>query len=263
MKYTIFLLAVLVMASCQKVIDVDLNSTDQQVIIEAEITDDPAYPNRVLITKSLNFDEENNFPYISGASVIISDGGGNSYVLNDMGNGIYTNNTLIGVPGQTYYLTIEIEGTIYSATSTMPLKVPLQSVDLTDGGFGPPGAAGTSSPVPVFTDPLGQGNNYRFHLYENQERARDILLTNDEILDGGTNTSNLFSQDLTFDSGDTAKVVMMCIDKQVYDHFYALSLNGSGPNASASPANPASTISGGVLGYFSAHTRETKYVVVP
>jgi hypothetical protein len=49
---------------------------------------------------------------------------------------------------------------------------------------------------------------------------------------------------------------MYCIDKNVYNYFFSL-LQVTGNNGgfqSASPDNPITNISGGALGYFSAHT---------
>ncbi len=56
---------------------------------------------------------------------------------------------------------------------------------------------------------------------------------------------------------------MMCIDAAVYKYWYSFLTGGaSGDSNSASPANPVTNIKGGALGYFSAHTLQTKTVVV-
>jgi hypothetical protein len=55
---------------------------------------------------------------------------------------------------------------------------------------------------------------------------------------------------------------MQTIDKPIYKYFYALAASmGNGPNASV-PGNPVSYLSGGALGYFSAHTRQERTVII-
>jgi hypothetical protein len=56
---------------------------------------------------------------------------------------------------------------------------------------------------------------------------------------------------------------MRCIDKGAYDYFYSLDQITSTNGNSATPANPVSNISGGALGYFSAHTVRKATAVIP
>jgi hypothetical protein len=248
------------LSSCQKVINIDLKNKEATVMIEGVVTDNPLTPNTVRITKSVNFSEDNVFPAVSNASVTIRDNAGNTVTLNETSPGVYQNSTLAGVQGRTYYLNITAEGKIYSSVSTMPFKTNLDTVIIGEGGG--PGPPGAKSATPIYTDPQGKGNYYRFRLIEKNTKeskeSKAILLFDDQIIDGGVNNRSLIDQDLEFKTGDTAIVTMMCIDKDVNLYFYSLSQNGSGPNASATPANPVSNIVGAKLGYFSAHTVQTK-----
>ena len=57
MKNIIFASLILVaFTSCQKVINIDLNTTDPQYVIEGEITNE-ARPYQIKITKTVNFSE--------------------------------------------------------------------------------------------------------------------------------------------------------------------------------------------------------------
>jgi hypothetical protein len=79
--YTFSLIA-FIFCSCEKVIDIDLNKADSRIVIEGNITDQ-AGPYTVRISKTVNFDESNTFPAISGALVKISDNAGNSETLTE------------------------------------------------------------------------------------------------------------------------------------------------------------------------------------
>ena len=247
--------------SCQKVINIDLKDQDPVVMIEGVVTDSPSTPHTVKITKSVNFSEDNVFPAVTGAYVTISDNAGNSVTLNESSPGVYQNSTLPGISGRTYYLNVTADGKTYSASSSMPQKINLDSVLIGEGsGLGPPGSIAAT---PLYTDPAGKGNYYRFKLRNNQQESKNIFLLDDQISDGTTNKRSLTDGDLEFKSGDTAVIMMMCIDKATQLYFYSLSQNGSGPNSSATPANPVSNITGATLGYFSAHTVQTKKNVTP
>jgi hypothetical protein len=56
---------------------------------------------------------------------------------------------------------------------------------------------------------------------------------------------------------------MMCIENAVFKYWFSLNQSATGNSQSASPANAVSNISGGALGYFSAHTVETREIVAP
>lgn len=271
-KKMYYLFVISTFFSCQKVINIDINSKDPQIVIEAVVTDDTLISQMVKITKSVNINDDNSFPNVSGASVKISDNAGNNVTLSETSSGVYENSTLHGFPGRTYFLTVVAEGKTFTAVCTMPQKVSLDSVivnkDASSGGPGGQGGPGGSSDstaqslTPVFHDPIGIGNNYRFKLKKGNTISTSTFLFNDETADGGTNNRPLNDRDIRLSKHDTIQVIMMCIDKAVYKYFYSMSQNGSGPNASATPANPVTNISGATLGYFSAHSIQIKKVVI-
>src|ERR1700722_927346 len=58
--------------SCKKVIQIDLNSAAPQIVIEGNITDTTG-PYLVTISKTVNFSASNSFPPVQGATVQITD----------------------------------------------------------------------------------------------------------------------------------------------------------------------------------------------
>jgi len=80
---TVFILISIISFSCQKVISVDLNSAAPNIVIEGNISDqDGAY--EVKISKTVNFDQTNTFPPVTGAGVTIYDNFGNSEKLTEI-----------------------------------------------------------------------------------------------------------------------------------------------------------------------------------
>jgi hypothetical protein len=261
MKNIIFLFAlILTVTACEKTITVDLNSTDPKLIVEADVTDD-AGGYRVKLSKTVNFSAANNFPPVKGAVVTISDNTGAIQTLTESISGTYTLNNVKGVSGKTYTLKIVTEGKTYTASSTMPKVVDLLGAEIELSPFGNSGSDSTKfyDIYPIFIDPANVKNNYIFFISSKGKKEKGFQnVINDNLFNGSYNPFSLNVFDLKLYPKDTVTIEMRCIDKPVYDYYYSL---GNTDN-SATPANPVSNISGGALGYFSAHTvRKTKAVV--
>jgi hypothetical protein len=246
------------------VINVDLNSKDPQIVIEATITDDSTIPHTVLLTKSVNFSDPNSFPAIQNATVTVNDDLGNTVTFAETSPGVYKNTTLKGVPGRTYSLKILAEGKTFTSSCKMPAKVPLDSVVFESFSFGNQSDDNSEKSFrPVYTDPAGKGNYYKFNLQKGDSISKTIFLIDDDIVDGSVNKRPLFDRELSLKKGDSVTLQMLCISKEVNLYFYSMDQSSGGPGGTASPANPVTNIQGAALGYFSAHTLQTVKLRIP
>jgi hypothetical protein len=259
-KYLYIIVASIILIACKKTINVDLNDAPPQIVIEGIIND--INTATVTISKSVTVGSFNAYPFVSNATVTIKDNAGNtSTLLESAIKGTYKS-SLTGVAGRTYTLTVTAEGKTYTAISTMPALVNLDSIrpDLITFGN-----KNLKVIVPVYTDPPGLGNYYQFVEMVNSRFIKNVNAWNDNVNDGGTNTRRLIYSDpdndsLNIKTGDTISIEMRCIDKNVYRYMAALSdLQGN----QTTPTNPESNISNGALGYFSAHTSRTKKIIMP
>lgn len=250
----IYVLTFIVLGSCQKVIDVDLNSEDPKFVIEGNIHEGDT-TQYVSITRSLNFDESTAYPSVDNAVVTVVDNLGNSGTFTAIGNGKYALNSYPGVIGRTYTITVAVDGKTFVASSKMNSAVPLNDVYIQELYF----AQDTfRTIIAERNDPAGERNFYQFHLYVNGVREKGIYLQDDQFNDGNLTLQPLFGPDLL--SGDTLRLDMFCIDEPVFAYFNQLSLNSSGQ---ATPANPVSNFTSGCFGYFGARTFASKTIVVP
>jgi Domain of unknown function (DUF4249) len=257
MKYhiVIFLLIALGGYSCHKTITLNLNSIPPQIVIEGEVTDS-AGPYTVTINQSVSFYADNSFPAVSGAFVSISDGKVTDN-LTETSPGVYITHILQGKPGNTYTLTVLARDTTFTAVSTMPQPVALDSVTFQTRSLL---KTNQITPIANFQDPAGIKNYYQFLLYINGVPfTRDIFVFDDRLSDARYINNKLFLDSAYLQVGDQVQVKMNGIDANVYNYFYQLSVSsGAGLfNATASPANPGSNIDNGAFGYFSAHTTTT------
>lgn len=261
--WSLLIIAGILFTSCEKVIDIDLDEAAKKYVIEAVITDEPGSA-KVLITQTKNFDEDNQFTGISGATVTITDNDGNSNVLTEASAGVYQSSTVTGISGKKYKLKVEVDDNTFSASSTMPAKINMDTLYVKDEFIF--GEVRKLTNV-EFNDPAGLGNSYRFMLYVNGAKRKGIYIRNDEYTDGNLTNIRLFAggdddDDKGIKAGDIVRADMLCIDPAVYKYWYSFETSGAtGGSNTASPANPVTNIEGGALGYFSAHTVQTKTVV--
>lgn len=251
------------LTSCTKTINLDLNSSDPKIVIEGNVSDG-AGPHLVRLTESVNFSDENNFPAVSGAFVVINDNLGNKDTLQEAGSGYYYTTTLQGVSGRTYTLRVNAKGKSFEAVSSMPTKINLDSITFLKSAFGNPNPGDeVYVPAPRFVDPLQEKNWYRFIVTLNDTIDKSIFVDNDNLINGLPYQRPIFSGELFPKKNDSVAIEMHCIDQVTYDYFYSLNASiGQGPSATT-PANPVTNIKGeGALGYFSAHTTQRLKVQV-
>lgn len=260
--YPILILVLLIVTSCQKVIDVKLNNEAPQYVIQGEITDGPG-PYFVTISRTKNFSANNTFDKVSGAQVMISDNTANvTETLNETSPGFYQTSLIGGVPGHTYHLSVVINGQTFSATSTMPA----QTVNI-DTLYAAKSFTGNEIfATVVFKDPPGKGNYYLLRQWVNGQQIKSTNVRSDDAIDGQTYTvqlrydNNADSGNPSINKGDSITAELDCINKQVYD-FYRTLQAVTGASNTATPTNPLTNITGGALGVFNTCTSRKKTVV--
>lgn len=275
MKKIISLLFIVcsILASCTKVVNIDLNSANPNLVVDAEITDQPG-PYTVNLTKTVNFSDNNVFPAVTGATVVITDNAGNSETLTETGSGNYVASHLQGTVGRSYHISITSNNKNYTATSTMPAPVALDSViaDTSSrtrgGGFG----GGNTTPVvgvsvhAVFTDPAGVVNYYRLIECVNRvPNYNNISIVSDQGQDGSIISKSVVRRDTTIHKGDTITVILESIDVNVYEYYRTLAQitkQQTGIQTTV-PGNPTTNLSNNALGFFSAYAIRTKYTIAP
>ena len=248
------------LSSCQEVIHVDLNTALPKLIIEANISDQDG-PYTVLLSQTVSFDQNNDFPPVSGADVQINDNKGNIDTLVEINPGTYRTTRMHGFSGRTYTLTVKSRNMVYTAISTMPSPVSIDTL-ITKYRIGSVDKLLSVS----FYDPKGIDNYYRIlekitNIQPVQGRVIQPVLGTimmDGLLDGTRINVQTFNQPDLY-TGDSVIVSLQCIDKNVYNFFMSAFQSG---NMSTTVSNPVSNISNGALGYFSAYAVRYKRIVV-
>lgn len=262
-KIIIAAICVLIFSACEKVIDVDLKSAEPKIVIEG-IVDNSGSPANVKITKTVSFSNTVPAPVISGASVKISDNVGNNFTLVETAAGVYTNANLIGQIGKTYTLIVQNAGITYTGKSTIPRKAPIdtiyqKTVQLPNST---PGATASNGKIVSlqYTDIKGFGDNVHVVQTINGKVDNALIVGDDQFTDGGNTPFQLYPNSNTkLKTGDIVIIELRFIDKAVFRYFTGIQEIQQGNTV---PANPDSNLSGGCLGFFSAHTSETKTITI-
>jgi hypothetical protein len=254
----IYLLILLAVTSCQRVIDININPGSTLLVIEGNVVN-VAGVQTVTISKTVPYNDANVYPSVSGANVTITTNG-TTYILKETQPGQYTVSNMKVRTSQEYSLTVKSGDKVYTSSSLMPAQVLLDSVGITTLDIGNKTVKTVST---FYHDPPGIVNQYRFVMYVNGLQVKQIFALSDQLTNGRIVNTMLYQDDIVLRTGDKVDIEMQCIDNNVYNYWFTLSQQGgNGPNNSATPSNPISNLTNGALGYFSAHTVQKKSITV-
>jgi hypothetical protein len=257
----LFFFLLLILSGCEKVIDVDLNETSPEIVIEGNLSFEDGEL-KVIISKTGSYFSTTPSQKVENALVYLVDDEEILMNATHIGQGVYKAEGLPARSGAEYSLHVEAEGREFVAKSTLHAPVKLDSLSYEyqtsarffDGGY---------RILLYFSDPPGQENFYRVKVKKNGEllnEVGDLIVFDDNRLDGKGIQVRLRGQ--LFDVGDTATVQLLTIDKNTWRYFTTFREMASLNPGSPAPANPASNFSNGALGYFSAWSGDEKEIII-
>jgi len=264
MMKNIFSLSLLILCfSCTRVIQLKLDDAPDQLDMEGNITGKDTVQ-QIVLRRNVAFAATNDYPPVTGADISVADDAGNLYVFSETQPGTYGSTAFAGKAGATYTLKVRVDGQDYSAASTMPSRVRLDSLTEQNRPLNRHQDGRDQKVITVhYQDPPGIQNQYRFIEWVNGIQVKSVFTYDDQLTDGRLVSFDLLEQDLDIYPGDTVTVEMQCIDRQMYTYWFALeSQQANNFNGAVAPANPPTNISPATLGYFSAHTTQTLTMIV-
>ena len=246
----------LLLASCEKEIDIDYHQVAQLYVAEGLVTQDgttnrtnkPTYV-RLTTTQDMT-DNVSNGHNLVGATVVLSEDG---YVLDTLHywrNGYYISDCQ-GYEGSQYTIDIYLDGNHFQSSSVMQAEPQFSSFRFV--------WKDVLTERMLFADLKledikGQNNYYFMHIYRNGIGYRWAVM--DDSHNPGGELQQLFScttereldknNDDGLKDGDKIHLEIRSIDRRTYDYFYSMQVMQN------SGTNPVQNYTGGCLGYFSA-----------
>jgi hypothetical protein len=262
--------------ACEEDVNLTVLGGERKIVIEGSIEN--GKPAEVIVTRNNPLSQTVDFNKIlvSDAEVYVSDGIITEQLIIGVDTAssipvVYQGATIIGIPGHTYYLTVIADGKTFTATTTIPAPVALDSV-----WWKPqPPEDSLGFAWGHLTDPAGLGNAYKWYAKRATKDRRFIApfgsTFDDKFIDGKSFDFSYYrGDDPTIDpkvldeepknesgyykNADTLYIKFCTIDHntaQFYTTFEAaLQSNG---NPFASPVTILSNIKGGGLGIWAGY----------
>ncbi|MBR4481360.1 MAG: DUF4249 domain-containing protein [Prevotella sp.] len=243
----LFLLSTLLLASCEKEIDIDYRSVEPIYVVEASVSNDGM---TARVSQTQDMDDNHTTSDITDASIVITGSDGSVTKLIHKKNGIYQS-AAKGLVGVTYQINVEVDSHHFTSTSTMQ-QMPkinqfhfiwkkIMSERFLVGEL-------------LFQDTPNEDNWYFAHIYRNNIGFRWAVKRDDQnpnkelqqyfsIAREGSNDKDMLVE------GDKLRIELRAIDQQAYDYLYSMQIMDN------TNTNPVQNFTGGCLGYFSAYSQ--------
>ncbi|MEY3433334.1 MAG: hypothetical protein RL131_1270 [Bacteroidota bacterium] len=285
----LFLFILVFLSSCEKDIDIELDASESQLVVDATIEN--GLTPVVFLSKSLDYfgkidSTKLSASFVRNAKVSISNGTQEITLKEDSlrspeGARIYfysvrdDNRDFIGQLNTKYTLRITAEGKNYQAETSIPSvtrridSLWWEKLPLADD-------TNAARIIIRATDKPGLGDYIRYFTRINQEAFLPGFnsVFDDQVIDGttytipvdrGFNKNAQFADSLTyFKRGDIVTIRLCNIDKQTYDFWrtFEFSFQSIG-NPFSSPTRILSNVNNGALGYFGGYGCQYRTLVIP
>lgn len=240
------LLLTILTASCEKELDFEYHDVDSPLVIEASLSQNGS---SVSITRTVAMDEPMDPDPVTAATVRLTDvTDGTSRILTLRADGTF-GDEVPGVPGHTYSVDVDHQGTVYCSTCAM--RTPTEIVSMEFSWIKMPYDEVAVLQVSFRADPSDPDDCYWVRLLRNGEAYQWMVIDGHNAADGVINAVTMTTRktiedeedkDLLLD-GDEVTALVTPISREMSDYLTALSANSNGP---------AMWSGGFCLGYFLA-----------
>ncbi|MBK8192169.1 MAG: DUF4249 domain-containing protein [Lewinellaceae bacterium] len=215
-RFFFFAVLGLLFASCEKVIDVDLNSADPKTVIEANLQEgEHLFEVRVYQTKGYFSDMPTVF--FDDATVMLTDDSGNLSACPAIGAGRYAAQ-VNAVAGKTYTLQVVHAGETFTASSELPERTEIEHLSYREINL--PGEDEKTQEVFLhFTDRADEHNFYRIMVSSNDSLEQELQYFDDKYINGNQTKWDLFN---LYKKGDQLQIELRSIDEAAFDFYKTL-----------------------------------------
>ena len=267
-KYISLIVFTLFLLSCEEVVNVDLDTAKPRLVIDASINwqkgTDGSFQ-KIILSTTTDF-YGTRVPSVSGASVSINSADSIWEFKDEQNPGEYLCDNFTPIIGETYTLTINYKGEIYTATETMQSVTAIDEIKpKNDGGF-----SGKDYGIEVyFKDPIAE-NFYMVKFMPEIYKSPRFRVIGDKFTNGNQKSWRFSDEDLK--QGTRIDITHYGISEAYYNYMNKI-ISIASSSAGGSPfQTPPATVRGNIvnstdaanyaLGYFSlSEVDVTNYVI--
>jgi hypothetical protein len=223
------------LVSCDKVIDVDLETSAPRLVIDASIDwvkNTNGNEQKIKLSTTTGY-YSSEFPTVSGAAIKVTSSNATFQFIELPGTGEYICKNFKPVIGETYDLTIVLNGATYRATETLMSVTNIEpNIEQNNQG----GIGGNEVELTYhYQDDATQQNNYLYSIKNPRIAFPQYEAENDENNQGNSVPVYYANRDLK--AGDLVSIKLYGISKRYYDYFKKL-LAASGADTGPFPTTP-------------------------
>ncbi len=272
MKNIFYLVAFLLMGiftSCEEVIDVNLKTAEPRLVVEATINWIKNTPGNIqairLSTTTGYFDTE--IPPVTNAGVQITNSSGTVFTFAEIDQpGLYICSNFVPVLGETYTLTIEYQGEIYTSTERLLATPTVTRVEQRNDA----GVLGEDIELKFFFNDIPNETNFYFlGIFDPYKVIPEYGVLEDRFFQNNEMFGLYFSDQ--FKPTDTVTYTMSGVSQQYFNYMNIL-LAQAGTTSAGPFSTPTSTVRGNIvnqtnfsnfaLGYFRLGETEVKEYII-
>lgn len=229
------LFALVLLASCEEVIEADVNTAAPRLVVEASIDKEKGTPGNYQVIKlsTTTGYYSNDFPMVNGAEVyIINSTGARFDFTQQAGTGNYICDYFEPRIGETYTLTVNSDGQSYTATETMYAAPDIKYYSQTnEGGF-----LGESIEIRYYYDDFpGERNFYMSQINAGVLPFPEYDIASDEFFEGNEMFEIFSDEDLK--QGDVINIKLYGVSERYYN-FMNILLDAAGGSGNPFQAVP-------------------------
>jgi hypothetical protein len=263
-------IGLILVSGCEKVVDIDLNTMEPKLVIDAAIKWQKGTVGNVQTIKlsTTNSYYDNQIPTVSGATVFITDANNNvfNFVESNVA-GSYVCSNFTPVLNRNYTLTVNSNGSTYTATETLKPVPQIDRIEqINNTGF-----TGNVIEIKTYFTDNGTTQDYYLFKFKPTYTAIPIYFAQEDISFQGNQIFGLYRND-KLEPGQNFEVTLSGISRQYYNYMRIL-ISIAGNNSGGSPfQSPAATVRGNIinttndanypLGYFSLSEEDYRNYIV-
>jgi hypothetical protein len=269
-KIIVAFIGLVLVTSCEKVVDIDLNTMEPKLVIDASIKWQKGTVGNIqtikLSTTTSYYDTQ--IPPVSGATVFITDASNNvfNFVESNVA-GSYVCSNFTPVLNRNYTLTVNSNGATYTATETLKPVPQIDRIEqINNTGF-----SGKDTEIKSYYTDNGSTEDFYLFKFKPSYTAIPIYFAQEDLNFQGNQIFGLYRSD-KLRTGQIFEVTLSGISKQYYNYMRIL-ISIAGNNSGGSPfQSPSATVRGNIinntndanypLGYFSLSEQDSRNYIV-